>query len=137
MAPGGRGAWPGRHRPVVLVDAEGDLLPIEPHMDIKALNPRTGYRNGRPEWMTMGGRRDAVAVWTPECIEEACVVEAFNVAWGERAVPYDRVETNSPTVDMYLPPGVEVEVRGYRRDGSQVFRRTKVTRVRTVPAPAL
>ena len=125
-------------RPVILVDGEGDLVPVEPAgRDIKVLNPRTEYRNGRPEWMTMGGRRDAVAVWTPECVDEACVIEAFNVAWEERAVPYDRVETDAEKVDMYLPPGVEVEVRGYRRDGSPVFRRTEVTPVRNVPAPPL
>ena len=125
-------------RPVVLVDGQGDLLPVEPaDRDIKVLRPRTEHLNGRPEWMTMGGRRDAVAVRTPECVEEACVVEAFNVAWEERAVPYDRVETKSATVDMYLPPRVEVEVRGYRRDGSPVFRRTEVTPAPTVPAPAL
>ena len=124
--------------PVILVDDTGKPLPVEPmDRDIKVLNPRTEYRNGRPEWMTMGGRRDALAIWTPECVDEACVVEAFNVAWEERAVPYDRVETDTEKVDMYLPPGVEVEVRGYRRDGSPVFRRTEVTPVRNVPAPPL
>lgn len=121
--------------PVILVDSNGDPLPVEPmDTDIKVLNPRGEYRNGRPHWMTLGGRRVAVAVPTPECEDAACVVEAFNVAWEERAVPYDRVEIKSARVDMYFPPGVEVEVHGYRLDGSLVFRRMEVAPVQT-PLP--
>ena len=120
--------------PVILADSNGNALPVEPvDTDLKVLNPRTEYRNGRPQWMTLGGRRAALAVSTPECEDETCVVEAFNVAWEERAVPYDRVEIKSTKVDMYLPPGVEVEVRGHRLDGSPVFRRMEVAPVRTPP----
>lgn len=116
-------------RPVVLVNAEGNPLPSENlGMDIWVLNPRTEYRNGRPQWMTLGGRRIAVTVPTPECIEDACVVEAFQADWEERAVPYDRVEVKSAKVSMYLPPYVDVDVRGYRLDGSPAFRRV-LTRV--------
>jgi len=115
--------------PVILVDSNGNPLPVEPmDRDIKVLNPRTDYRNGRPHWMTLGGRRTAVTVPTLECIEDACVVEAFDVAWEERAVPYDRVDVKSAKVRMYLPPYVDVDVRGYRLDGSPAFRRI-LTRV--------
>ena len=108
--------------PVVLVDDTGNPLPVEPmSVDIKVLNPRTEYRNGRPHWMTLGGRRAAVAVRTQECVDEACVVEAFHPDWEERAVPYDRVEIKSVEATMYFPPRVDVEVRGYRLDGSPVF----------------
>ena len=92
------------------------------------MNPRTQYNNGRPHWITLGGRREAVSVRTSECIEEACVVEASQVDWEERAVPYDRVEVKSAKVSMYLPPHVDVDLRGYRLDGSPAFRRT-LTRV--------
>ena len=92
-------------------------------MDIRVMNPPTKYRDGRPEWLILGGRRSAEVVQTPECAEEACVVEAFNAAWEERAVPYDRVEVKSARASMYLPPGVELDVRGYRLDGSPIFRR--------------
>ena len=119
--------------PVILVDDAGNPLPVDPEgRDIKVLNPRTEYRHGRPQWMTLGGRRAAVRVPTPECIDEACVVEAFNVAWEERAVPYDRVEIKSAKVTMYFPPDVEVDVRGYRLDGSPAFRRM-FTRVQRAP----
>ena len=115
---------------VILVDRTGNPLPVEPmDRDIKVLNPRTEYRNGRPHWMTLGGRRAAVSVQTRECVKEACVVEAFHPAWEDRAVPYDRVEIKSARVDVYLPPGVDVDVRGYRLDGSSAFRRI-LTRVR-------
>ena len=110
--------------PVVLVDDTGTPLPVEPmSVDIKVLNPRTEYRDERPEWMTLGGRRQAVSVRTGECIEEACVVEAFHPDWEKRAVPYDRVEIRSASATMYFPLGVDVEVRGYRLDGSPAFRR--------------
>ena len=111
-------------RPVVLVDAEGNLVPLETRgMDIRVLHPRTEYGNGRPHWMTLGGRRAAVGVPTRDCVEEACIVEAFHPAWEDRAVPYDRVEVQSARATMYLPPGVEVVVRGYRLDGSPAFQR--------------
>ena len=115
-------------QPVIFVDGNGNLLLVEPaDMDIKVLNPPTKYRYGRPDWMTLGGRRSATEVPTPECVEEACIVEAFDLAWEERAVPYDRVETNASTVLLYLPAGVEVVVRAHRLDGSPVFRRTEAT----------
>ena len=120
-------------QPVVLVNGEGARLRVEPdRVDIRILNPRTEYVNDRPAWLEMGGRRRAVAIATPECVEEACVVEAFDAAWEEGAVPYDRVEVVEDSVDMYLPPGVEVELRAYRLDGSPVFRRTETT---TRPTP--
>ena len=115
---------------VVLVDTVGALLPVEPRrVDIRVLGPRTVYVNGRPAWMQMDGRRRAVALSTPECVEVACVVEASNVAWEEQGVPYDRIEVVDDTVEVYLPPGVEVELRAYRLDGSPVFRRKTSTGV--------
>ena len=36
-------------------------------------------------------------------VKQACIVDAFNVTWEERAIPCDRVETSSIMVDMYLP----------------------------------
>ena len=111
---------------VVLVDAEGALVPVEPQqVDVRVLSPRTEYVNDRPAWMRLGGRRHAVAISTPECVGEACVVEASNATWEGEAVPYDRVEVAANNVDVYLPPGVDIELRAYRLDGSEVFRRTR------------
>ena len=113
-----------KDRPVVLMGADGDLLPIEPdRVDIRVLNPRTRFVAGRPAWMEMDGRRMSVAVDTADCAQGSCVVSAFDVRWGERAVPYDRVETDANAVNLYLPRGTEVEVRGHRLDGTLVFRR--------------
>lgn len=113
-----------------MVDAEGMLLPVEPRrVDIRVLGPRTVYSNDRPAWMRMDGRRRAVAISTPECVEAACVVEATNVAWEEQGVPYDRIEVVEDAVDMYLPPGVEVALRAYRLDGRPAFQRTVSTGV--------
>lgn len=115
-------------QPVVLVNGEGALVRVEPErVDIRVLNPRTEYVNGRPAWLAMDGRRHAVGISTPECVEEACVVEAFNAAWDDAAVPYDRVEVVVGTVDMYVPPGIEVELHAYRMDGSLLFRRMMST----------
>ena len=126
--------------PVVLVDGEGELLPVAPlDVDIKVLNPTTEYRDGRPEWMSRLGRRKAVSVTTRQCVEEACVVEAFDPVWEERAVPYDRVETKSAEALLYVPAAGNVEVRGYRFDGSPVFRftllRGRMLPNLTAPAP--
>ena len=116
-------------RPVVLLDVEGDLLRIEmDRVDIHVLNPRTQLVDGRPAWMQMGGRRTAVSVDTAECVEDACVVSAFDVRWGNRAVPYDRVEAREAAVNLYLPPSTEVELRGHRLDGALAFQRLLKTR---------
>lgn len=115
-------------RPVVLLDADGDTLPIEPgRVDIHVLNPRTQFVDGRPAWMAMGGRRVPVAVDTVDCARNACVVAAFDATWGERAVPYDRVETSAAAVNVYLPAGTEVELRAHRLDGTLAFRRVMTT----------
>jgi len=106
----------------VLVDAAGAPLDTEPgRVDIRVLNPRTEFVNGRPMWMWMGGRRTPVAIGTPECVDETRVVVAFDSTWNPRAVPYDRMETNAGTVVVYLPPGSDVKVHAYRSDGSLVF----------------
>ena len=106
--------------PVVLLDAKGDLLPIEPgRVDIRVLNPRTRLVAGRPAWM----ERVPLAADTAECAQAPCIVSAFDVKWGERAVPYDRVEALAAAVNLYLPRDTEVELRAYRLDGTLAFRR--------------
>ena len=115
-------------RPVVLVHSNGEPLRVgRDDVDIRILNPRTEYANDRPTWMHMDSRRVAVSVATPECAEQGCVVEAFDVVWDERAVPYDRVESAAAIVDMYLPPDNRVVLHGHRLDGSQAFRRVTST----------
>lgn len=115
-------------RPVVLLDAAGDLLPQDDDsVDIRVVGLRTRYVNGRPAWMRMGGRRAAVAIDTPECADEACIVAALDTRWEQGAVPYDRVEVVEAGVDMYLPAGAEVELKAYRLDGSKVFERALTT----------
>ena len=107
----------------MLLDAKGDLLPIErDRVDIRVLNPRTRFVADRPVWMEMEGRRIPVVIDTADCVENACIVSAFDVSWGERAVPYDRVEVNTAKVNLYLPPDSEIEIRGYLRDGTLVFK---------------
>ena len=116
------------NQPIVLLDASDELLRDESDgADIRVMNPRTQYANGRPAWMQMDGRRSAVAIETPECIDDACVLAAFNIAWEERAVPYHRIEVQAPAVDLYLPQGTDVELRAHRLDGRPAFRRMLTT----------
>ena len=55
------------------------------------------------------------------------VVAAFNPTWEERAVPYDRIEVQAPTVDLYLPQAIDVELRAYHLSGDAAFQRTLTT----------
>ena len=62
--------------------------------------------------------------------------QAFHPDWEERAVPYDRVEVQAARATMYLPPGIDVMVRGYRLDGSPVFERELIDPPLGVPLNA-
>ncbi len=80
-----------RSESVVLVDGLGKAIPIDPEVDVSVLTPRTEYASGRPLWMTMGGRREPVAVEVPECADNVCVLKARDARRPD-SVPLDRVE---------------------------------------------
>lgn len=96
--------------PIVLLDEDGELLAIETGVDIRVLSPRTRYRNGRPTWMEMLGRRRPTTVAIPECPAMRCVVEARNSRHPEE-VAFDRMEiTDQDTVVLYLPNDANMEL---------------------------
>ncbi len=113
--------------PVLLVDAQGELVPPpSAARDISVLGRQTTYENGRPSWMRMGDLREPIAVEVPECAEDACIVEAVDASQPD-AVAYDRVETTAHSVILYLPPSTDVDVASYALDGTLRARRTVST----------
>ena len=115
-----------RDEPVLLVDAQGELVPPPSARDISVLGLQTTYEHGRPSWMRMGDLRKPVAVEVPECAEDACIVEAVDAGQPD-AVAYDRVETTARAVTLYLPPSTDVDVASYALDGTLRARRTVST----------
>ena len=97
--------------PMVLLDA--DANPVRRGgMDIFVFGNKTQYQGGRPIWMNMGGRRQAVWVDTLECREQSCMVEAVHEEESEDAVPYDRIEADhTERILLYLPPDVPIRVQ--------------------------
>lgn len=106
-----------RDDPVVLLNADGNLLEIETGVDIRVLSPRTRYRNDRPTWMEMLGRRHPVTVAVPECSAMSCIVEARNSDQPDE-IAYDRVEiSDQDAVVLYLPNDTNVELFLFGTDG--------------------
>ena len=117
--------------PIVLVDDDGGALHAGRNMDVNVLPPSSKYENGRPLWMTMWGRRRAVAVDVPECAATTCILEAKHADRPDE-VPYDRLEVKqTSSAVLYLPVGEPMVVESFGLDGRRLARRPV-----TVDAPA-
>jgi len=112
-------------RPVGLVDGLGKpVTPIRRGMDRELFVPRTTYVDGRPTWMTLGGRRSATSVAVPDCGSPPCIVELRRPDEPLEAVPLDRVErAGRGAVTLYAPTGEALEVV-VRASGGKVLQRT-------------
>jgi hypothetical protein len=102
-----------RHEAVVLVDSTGHLLPpiaLEA-VDMQVLAPRTTYTRGRPDWMTLRGRRRPAEVSAPGCASRPCIVEARLLNDPGDAVPLDRTEAHEDVVCLFLPANERVRIR--------------------------
>ena len=107
----------------MLVDGLGKAIPIDPEVDVSVLTPRTEYASGRPLWMTMGGRREPVAVEVPECADKVCVLEARDARRPD-SVPLDRVEVaHKGKTMLFLPRFVPVVVDVFDLDERVLGRR--------------
>lgn len=110
---------------VVLIDSTGHPLPpiAVNAVDMQALSPRTRYSRGRPDWMTLGGRRQAVDVPVPECASQSCIVEARLPSDRDDAVPLDRTEAHEATVRLFLPTEGRVRIRVMAPTGERLSER--------------
>lgn len=110
---------------IVLMGPSGEVLNFgRQGVDINVLTPRTRYRDGRPSWMAMEGRRVARRIDTPECSNSSCIVEARH-SKKKDSVPYDRMEVSSQeSAVLYLPPGENVKISLYGLDGTTLGHRT-------------
>jgi hypothetical protein len=108
-----------RSQPVVLTNAAGQPLPPIRFqgVDVQVVTPRTTYTRGRPDWMTLGGRRRAVEVPVPECARRPCIVEVRLADDPEDAVPLDRAEARAATVRLFLPLTGRVRIRLFAPTG--------------------
>ncbi len=115
---------------MVLVDADGEPIRSRANTDLAVFGISTKYENGRPTWMSMGGRRQPIGFDTPECAKRNCIVEARRAGFPDE-VPFDRVEVvSAERTTLYLPPGEDmvVDVMGLNRS-------TLGTRNLRIPAP--
>lgn len=111
----------------VLLANDGDAVPIgDPaYVDIHVLGRETRYESGRPTWMAMGGRRQAVTFPTPECELRPCIVEARSARQPD-AVPFDRIESKGEATVLYVPPGQGSVGHVFRLDGTLAAKRSIV-----------
>ena len=108
---------------VVLVREDGEPIEIGTGVDIRVLSPRTVYRNSRPTWMEISGRRRPVTVIVPECARTHCIVEARN-AKRDDEIAYDRAEVvETEFVTLYLPNNASVELFLFGLDGELYAKR--------------
>ena len=109
--------------PIVLVDSDGRPLQVRRDTDVSVLPASSKYENGRPLWMTMWGRRRAVAVEVPECAATTCILEAKHPDRPDE-VPYDRLEVDqTSSAVLYLPAGEPMVVESFGLDGTRLGQR--------------
>jgi hypothetical protein len=99
--------------PVVLTRSDGTLYsPADFDVDVQVFTPQTHYAHGRPDWMTLGGRRSAVEVDVPEGKDQWCLVEARVPGEPPESIPLDRHEVNgTSTVWLFVPDANDVVIR--------------------------
>jgi hypothetical protein len=105
--------------PVILVDSSGrPYSPADFAVDLQVLGPRSSYANGRPDWMSLGGRRRAVSVEIPEVERGWCFVEARVAGEPPEAIALDGCEVrDSREARLFLPPDADVVLRVLGADG--------------------
>ena len=96
--------------PAVLVSRDGQSAwSLEPRFyDVSVVLPPTRLVAGRPDWLALGGAREAIAValdLQPESLP--CAIEARYAGEGDAAIPADRllVEQGGGPVVLFLRPG--------------------------------
>ena len=96
--------------PAVLVSRDGkSAWSLEPRFyDVSVVLPPTRLVAGRPDWLALGGAREAIAValdLQPESLP--CAIEARYAGEGDAAIPADRVlvEQGGGPVVLFLRPG--------------------------------
>lgn len=116
---------------------------LEPRFyDVSVLLPPTRLVDGRPDWLALGGAREAIAVGLDLQAESLpCVIEARYAAEGDAAIPADRVlvERSSDAIVLFLRPGdyrVAAVTAGGRVFGAQRLRVAKGDGTPRIPSPA-
>jgi hypothetical protein len=106
--------------PVVVLAPDGEpWSPASFDVDLQVFTPRTGYTHGRPQWMALGGHRQALEVDATPGNAEWTFVEARVVGEPPEAIPLDRCEAKEPgTVVLFLPPEEDAVIRVFGADGS-------------------
>jgi hypothetical protein len=98
-----------RNEPTVLRTPAGALFTVEPgKRDITVFHPRSVYRDGRPMWLRLGGRRAPHLLPPDVCTgADRCLVSARAAGEGDDAIPVDQVEVvrGIPVPALLLPPG--------------------------------
>ena len=112
--------WTGQ--PLVLTETSGQLYAAtDMAVDIQVVTPRTTYTNGRPDWMSLDGRRVPVVFEFPECRHQRCFVEARVLSEPAEAISLDRCESEpNGAVTLFLPPGETVRITVLSADQSEL-----------------
>ncbi len=96
---------------IVVLDSDGRPVRSPMPVDVGIFGVATRYPDGRPSWMSMGGRRRAIALDTPACVERACIAEARRAGRVDE-IPLDRVEiVGADKTTLYVPADTDVVVQ--------------------------
>ncbi len=108
--------------PVVLVEADGrPYAPADFAVDLQVFTPRTTYTNGRPDWMTLGGRRRALDVDVPGCRDRTCILRARVDGEPDEAVPLDWAEADGESAArLFVPSDTPVVIEVFDAAGERL-----------------
>nr|WP_314896812.1 hypothetical protein [uncultured Flavobacterium sp.] len=110
-------------KPVIMVNAKGKTYNGEINdnrADCRIIHPVSVYNNGRPDWLTLNGRRIAFNIATGSISEYPVLVMAYrNNEFEQEGIPADIAEITSKnqTVDLVLDKGnyrIIVKNRDYK-----------------------
>lgn len=112
--------WTGQ--PIVLLESSGKLYPATNiAVDIQVVTPRTTYTDGRPDWMSLNGRRVPVIFEFSDCRNQRCFVEARVQNEPPEAIALDRSESRpNGSVTLFLPPGETVRISVLSADQNEL-----------------
>jgi len=94
--------------PFVYANAAGNVWTLKPgRYDVSVFFPPQSSIDGRPDWLSLGGRRQPYALTDADCLQRfPCLVQAHYAAEGEDAVAADRVAFEAASHSrLYLFPG--------------------------------
>ncbi|MFQ5750493.1 MAG: hypothetical protein ACE5HI_00730 [bacterium] len=92
---------------------------IRGQYDVQVFHPRSQYKNGRPDWLLLGGARKPYQLAPDICAGSTpCLVQAFIYNEDSNAVPIDQIEiSNTKEIPTLMLPEGKIRIQALDKTG--------------------